>query len=376
MYRRSKRRRPGPFIAVALVVVAGSVLAWKLQWLPVGDAPLTSGESRSTTLSAQDAENSALDRMTAALESVVAMPEAETRQVPDIERPTPEQEVTKPVAEESQAVAAATAEPRIPNSTAEPTGSNLLVQTALTLAGDDPVRARTLLTRALEREDLDTAARDQARVALRDINDTLVFSPALVPDDPFVIRHTVRSGDTLSGIRQDYGVLIEHDFIQRVNDVSQPHKIRVGDRLKLIKGPFHAVIHKDEYRLDVYLGEDSDRVFVRSFPVGLGKHDRTPVGRFRVRPKSKLTNPQWRHPETGELFLANDPENPIGEHWLGLEGLDEANRNFEGYGIHGTIDPGSIGNDESLGCVRMLPEDVAIVWETLVYDASVIEITD
>jgi len=36
------------------------------------------------------------------------------------------------------------------------------------------------------------------------------------------------------------------------------------------------------------------------------------------------------------------------------------------YGIHGTIDPASIGENMSMGCIRMLPKDVALVYDLLV----------
>ena len=110
-----------------------------------------------------------------------------------------------------------------------------------------------------------------------------------------------------------------------------------------------------------------------SLPVGLGKSNGTPTGRFKVRVGSKLLNPEWRNPITGEFFDSNDPLNPIGEHWLGLEGLEASNAQLLGYGIHGTVEPGSIGQDQSRGCVRLIAEDVAIVWETL-GDGSEVEI--
>jgi hypothetical protein len=33
--------------------------------------------------------------------------------------------------------------------------------------------------------------------------------------------------------------------------------------------------------------------------------------------------------------------------------------------MHGTVEPESIGRDKSLGCVRLIADDVATVWETL-----------
>ena len=72
-----------------------------------------------------------------------------------------------------------------------------------------------------------------------------------------------------------------------------------------------------------------------------------------------------------EHFAASDVKNPIGEHWLGLEGVDATNAQLTGYGIHGTIDVDSIGQDRSLGCVRLLSDDVGVVWESLGDGASV-----
>ena len=92
-----------------------------------------------------------------------------------------------------------------------------------------------------------------------------------------------------------------------------------------------------------------------------------------VKPDSKLVNPEWRNPRTRELFLPDDPANPIGERWIGLVGVDAHLAASEGIGIHGTIEPESIGRQASMGCVRMLPDDVALVYGMLV-EGSTVEI--
>ena len=61
-----------------------------------------------------------------------------------------------------------------------------------------------------------------------------------------------------------------------------------------------------------------------------------------------------------------------GEHWLGLQAID--GQKNEGYGIHGTIDPSSIGSEKSMGCVRLSKDDVALVWEMLEDGVSVVRI--
>jgi lipoprotein-anchoring transpeptidase ErfK/SrfK len=115
-------------------------------------------------------------------------------------------------------------------------------------------------------------------------------------------------------------------------------------------------------------------VYVRSFDVGLGEYGSTPTGLFRVRPASKAVNPAWANPRTGEQFDAEDPANPIGERWIGLEAVDEAIKDVVGYGIHGTVDPDSIGRERSMGCIRLRDDDIELLYEMLVEETSLVRI--
>ncbi|QOJ19059.1 MAG: L,D-transpeptidase [Phycisphaeraceae bacterium] len=159
----------------------------------------------------------------------------------------------------------------------------------------------------------------------------------------------------------------------RINRIQDERKVQAGQRIKLVTGPFHAVVSKSKYRLDLYLGDDADRVLVGSYKVGLGEYDSTPVGMFKI--GSKLINPEWRNPRNlREHYLPDDPQNPLGERWIGLIGVDDNTREFTGYGIHGTIEPQTIGTQASMGCVRMLPDDVALIYEVLMPGGSMVEI--
>ncbi|MCA9286921.1 MAG: L,D-transpeptidase family protein, partial [Phycisphaerales bacterium] len=218
------------------------------------------------------------------------------------------------------------------------------------------------------------AERNQARKALGEINAVLVFSPRILPGDAFSEVYVVQSGDSLVRIAQERHLETDWRFLKRINGIADERRLREGQRLKLVVGTFHAVISKAEYRMDVYLGEGRERVMVASFPVGLGEYNSTPTGAFKVRPRSKLVNPQWVNPRTGQAFSAEDPKNPIGERWIGLIGTEPSNKDIEGYGIHGTIDPGSIGQQASMGCVRMNAADVEVVYELLTEPDSTIEI--
>ncbi|NGM81010.1 L,D-transpeptidase [Paenibacillus sp. 7124] len=92
------------------------------------------------------------------------------------------------------------------------------------------------------------------------------------------------------------------------------------------------------YRIIVDLSDrmlyllDNNKV-VRGFPVGIGKMlTQTPVGEYTI--VNKQAN----------------PGGPFGVFWMGLSRPH--------YGIHGTIDPGSIGHLVSRGCIRMYNTDV------------------
>jgi len=232
------------------------------------------------------------------------------------------------------------------------------------------VEARQTISMALEQ--LDPYGRDAqtARDMLSEINEILVFSSMIAPNDPYAHSQKIQSGQVLSTIARPLGV--DWRFIARINDIKDPSRIQAGQSIKVINGRFHAIVRKHAFTLDLYLGEGSDRVFVRSFSVGLGELDSTPLGRFSV--DSRVPNPSWKNPRTGEYFGPDDPKNPIGEYWVGIKGIEESTRGMLGYGIHGTVEPDSIGKQASMGCVRMLPDDIALIYEVLTSDLNTIEI--
>jgi LysM repeat protein len=236
------------------------------------------------------------------------------------------------------------------------------------------VAARQQLSHALQSGALSENEAAQARGVLTDISDTLVFAPAIANDDPYSIEYIIRSGDTLSGIVQKMGLQVDWRFIQRINGIKQASGIRPGQNLKLVTGPFHAVVHKDSYRIDLFLGDGEDLVFVRSYRVGLGEYDSTPLGLFKVRQHSKLVNPTWINPRTRQFYSADNPENPIGERWIGLQGIEERTKDLSGLGIHGTIEPQTIGTQASMGCIRMHSADVTQLYEMLSEGVSTVEI--
>jgi len=179
----------------------------------------------------------------------------------------------------------------------------------------------------------------EQRESLRQKLDQLAYEQAFDPqENPRVSYYVVRPNDTLSGIGKRYDVPWE--LLMRLNRLKSD-RIRIDDRLKVVKGPFDVVIEKSKFKLSLQLGNK----YVKSYRVGVGKEDSTPTGVFKV--KSKLEKPDWYRP--GKIIKYGDPENALGTRWIGFT---------KGCGIHGTWEPETIGSQCSDGCVRMLNKDV------------------
>ncbi len=173
------------------------------------------------------------------------------------------------------------------------------------------------------------------------------------PQPHYLQPYVVQPGDQLRLIARKYRVPWE--YLARLNG-TDPRNIRPGQRLKVNNGPFSAVIDLSDFEITIHL----QGYFVHSYPIGIGKDNATPIGKFTV--TDKMVNPQYTDPN-GEVFAADDPANPIGERWLALG---------NGYGIHGTIEPASVGRAESRGCIRMHNADVAEIYDLLVVGSEVV----
>ena len=87
-------------------------------------------------------------------------------------------------------------------------------------------------------------------------------------------------------------------------------------------------------------------VVLRTFAVAVGAAvSPSPTGEFAI--VNRLTEPTYYH---AGVVIPAGPGNPLGPRWVGL--------NKQGYGIHGTTAPGSIGKAASHGCIRLRNRDI------------------
>lgn len=166
------------------------------------------------------------------------------------------------------------------------------------------------------------------------------------PRRHFAEPYFVQPGETLSDIAVRHKV--PWQYLARLNRTSAK-RLQAGQELKVLTGPFGAVIDLEEFELTVH----AHGWFVRRYQIGIGADSRTPIGEYTI--QDKLENPVWFRPGGGKV-AADDPQNPLGEYWLGLG---------DHIGIHGTIDPDSIGRATSRGCIHLADDDIAEVFHLL-----------
>jgi len=130
--------------------------------------------------------------------------------------------------------------------------------------------------------------------------------------------------------------------------------------------PGTIVVRTNERRL--YLVVDPDHA-VR-YPVGVGKAGKQWVGITRI--DGKYRNPAWSppsdvkrdKPEIPDVIPGGSPRNPMGVAAMTLAGGE--------YAIHGTNVPGSVGGFVSYGCIRMLNEDITVLYQRVSVSTTVV----
>ncbi len=190
--------------------------------------------------------------------------------------------------------------------------------------------------------------RKQLAERLRAVSYRIYFAP----QPHYMDGYVVQPGDALQNIAKEYDVSWE--YLAKLNR-TDPKKIRPGQKLKVIRGPFAAVVDLSDMELTIH----SHGHFVHAFPIGIGKDNSTPMGTFKVQEKQR--DPTYYGP--AGVIANDDPKNPLGEYWLDLG---------DNYGIHGTIDESLIGKAESNGCIRMKNRDIADVYDLLTSDSEVL----
>ena len=195
-----------------------------------------------------------------------------------------------------------------------------------------------------------------------------------------------RYEDTFVSLARTYNV--GYESLRRANPSVDPWlpgagtKVVIPTQFVLPRAPRRGiVVNVAELRLYYFPGDSaaspdgipagSRRVVTH--PISIGKMDwSTPLGTTSI--TGKVANPSWTPPQSirDEHAARNDilprvvpagPDNPLGKHALRL--------GLPGYLIHGTNKPSGVGMRVTHGCIRMFPEDIEALYQTVPAGTSV-----
>ncbi|MDO8747541.1 MAG: L,D-transpeptidase family protein [Candidatus Omnitrophota bacterium] len=172
---------------------------------------------------------------------------------------------------------------------------------------------------------------------LDETNIKIILSSQAVPG--LSQEYIIQPLDNLTKISKQFYTTI--DLIKRINNLASD-KINPGKKLKIWTGKFSVLTDKSQ---NILMLKCNDEI-IKTYNVSTGLNNSTPVGTFKI--TTKLVNPVWY--KSGAVVPPDSPENILGTRWMGFD--------LEGYGIHGTTSPESIGKQATAGCVRMLNNEV------------------
>ena len=163
-----------------------------------------------------------------------------------------------------------------------------------------------------------------------------------------------------------------------VNNMKDPKKLQAGKCLKVLKGPFNAVVYKSAFTLELWQGSPGEKgsLYVMSFPVpASNKDDSTPTGVWAVASKLRKIRPttaraaRRRRGRRSEKSARQILDRPA-RHRRQSSRQNELRHPQH----HLTQTPSAW--QTSMGCIRLRDADITRVFESLVEWKSIVVVKD
>lgn len=196
--------------------------------------------------------------------------------------------------------------------------------------------AHLILSSLYDNPDLPQSQARQLAEMLDQLAGTVIYSRQHFLEQPYIVR----PGDTLDQIADKYNV--PAILLARINGIRDPQQLEPGQELKVVRGPFNAVIHLDRHELSLMM----EGRYAGRFAIGVGCDQPKLEGTYVVR--EKKINPPYRGPDSITV-PGGDPRNPLGKFWIGLS---------NNVGLHGTVDPQNVGRDDNRGTICLGDRDI------------------
>jgi LysM repeat protein len=181
----------------------------------------------------------------------------------------------------------------------------------------------------------------------RNINERLdqlagivIYSRQHLLEKPYLVQQ----GDTLERVAESYNV--PPVLLARINGIHDAQGLRPGRELKVVRGPFSALVSLSKLELTLIL---QDRYYAGRFQIGIGR-DHPPVeGTYDVRAKqSNISVPR---------------EYPVGQFRMDLGNM---------IAIHGTDDVRAVGRTDGRGSIVLRDRDLDDVYGILSVGSKVV----
>jgi lipoprotein-anchoring transpeptidase ErfK/SrfK len=186
------------------------------------------------------------------------------------------------------------------------------------------------------------------------------------------------SAGALKKIRGKHGVTLRADALREAvgDELRHPSpnrvvKARVSKTRPKVgiddlasKYPTVVTVDRGNFTLRVY----KKLKLRKSYRIAVGQAGLdTPAGKYNI--QNKAVDPAWHVPNSdwagdlaGQVIPGGAPNNPLKARWLGI---------YDGAGIHGTSEIGSLGTAASHGCIRMAIPDVMEVYDMVPVNAPI-----
>ncbi len=205
-----------------------------------------------------------------------------------------------------------------------------------------------------------TAYYDSPELGYDERTDLVDILDALCKEVIYSKRHllgpayVVNPQDTVASVAQAHH--ISPEFLNAINGLGDSKALVPGSKLKVVEGPFRAVVSLSRGELTLFLGD----LYAARFPFSTGKEPAPRTGNFAV--VDRRQDRTYYGAGGGTVVVpGEDPRNPYGGYWLHLG---------EDLCIHGT--PVMASSDlENAGCISLAPIDAKDVYNILVLDSQV-----
>ncbi len=130
------------------------------------------------------------------------------------------------------------------------------------------------------------------------------------------------------------------------------------------KYPVVVTVDRANFELRLF----KDLKLTKTYPIAVGQAGLdTPAGLYNIQNKSVdpswfVPNKEWAGDLAGKVIPSGSPDNPLKARWLGV---------YDGVGVHGTAEEGSLGTAVSHGCIRMTVKDVKELYRQVPVGASI-----